>query len=83
MSLSELEKLEAGLPYDFMDPEVDARKLGSVQGCQKLNAISVLVRLKNGRRLSVSSLALWEKIPMFCQSLIVTMARVSMWVMTS
>lgn len=42
MSLSELEKLEAGLPYDFMDPEVDARKLGSVQGCQKLNAISVL-----------------------------------------
>ncbi len=42
MSLSELEKLEAGLPYDFTDPEVDGRKLQAVLGCQKLNAISVL-----------------------------------------
>lgn len=24
--MTELEKLEAGLPYDFRDPEVDARK---------------------------------------------------------
>ena len=42
MSLSELEKMEAGLPYDFTDPEVDGRKLQAVLGCQKLNAISVL-----------------------------------------
>lgn len=32
MSLSELEKLEAGLPYDFIDPEVDGRKLQVVLG---------------------------------------------------
>lgn len=39
--MTELEKLEAGLPYDFTDPEVDGRKLHAVKGCQKLNAISV------------------------------------------
>ena len=27
MAMTELEKLDAGLPYDFMDPEVDGRKL--------------------------------------------------------
>lgn len=40
--MTELEKLDAGLPYDFWDEEVDARKLGAVIGCEKLNAISVL-----------------------------------------
>ena len=40
--MTELEKLEAGLEYSFWDEEVDARKLHAVQGCQKLNAISVL-----------------------------------------
>ncbi|MEE8885438.1 MAG: sugar O-acetyltransferase [Eubacteriales bacterium] len=34
--MTELEKLEAGLPYDFHDPEVDARKINAVVGCQKL-----------------------------------------------
>lgn len=36
--MTELEKLEAGLPYDFHDPEVNARKLNAVKGCQKLAA---------------------------------------------
>lgn len=40
--MTELEKLDAGLEYDFWDDEVDARKLNAVLGCQKLNAISVL-----------------------------------------
>ena len=40
--MTELEKLKAGLPYSVRDPEVDAMKLHAVQGCQKLNAISVL-----------------------------------------
>ena len=40
--MTELEKLDAGLEYSFWDEEVDARKLHAVQGCQKLNAISVL-----------------------------------------
>ena len=40
--MTELEKLDAGLEYDFWDEEVDARKLNAVLGCQKLNAISVL-----------------------------------------
>ncbi|MUH58820.1 sugar O-acetyltransferase [Bifidobacterium canis] len=39
--MSEVEKLDAGLEYDFWDPEVDARKLHAVEGCQKLNAIPV------------------------------------------
>lgn len=40
--MTELEKLEAGLPYDFKDSEVDGRKLNAVLGCQRLNQISVL-----------------------------------------
>lgn len=40
--MTELEKLKAGLPYNVRDPEVDALKLHAVQGCQRLNAISVL-----------------------------------------
>ena len=39
--MSELEKLDAGLEFDFTDPEVNARKLHAVQGCQKLNSIIV------------------------------------------
>ena len=37
--MSELEKLEAGLAYDFWDAEVDGRKLHALTWCQKLNAI--------------------------------------------
>lgn len=40
--MTELEKLDAGLEYCFRDPDVDARKINAVLGCQKLNAISVL-----------------------------------------
>lgn len=36
--MTELEKLNAGLPYNFMDPEVDALKLNAVKGCEGLNA---------------------------------------------
>lgn len=39
--MTELEKLRAGLEYDFTDPEVDGLKLNAVKGCQKLNAIDV------------------------------------------
>ena len=39
--MTELEKLDAGLPYDVNDPEVNARKLHAVQGCKKLDAIDV------------------------------------------
>lgn len=37
--MTELEKLDAGLYYDVNDPEVDARKLHAVKGCQALEAI--------------------------------------------
>lgn len=37
--MTELEKLDAGLPYDVNDPEVDGRKLHAVKGCQKLEAV--------------------------------------------
>ena len=40
--MTELEKLDAGLEYDFCDKEVDARKLNAVIGCQKPEAVSVL-----------------------------------------
>ena len=36
--MTELEKLNAGLPYNFMDPEVDALRLNAVRGCEELNA---------------------------------------------
>ena len=39
--MTEVEKLRAGLEYDFYDPEVDALKLNAVKLCQKLNAIPV------------------------------------------
>ena len=37
--MTELEKLDAGLEYDFWDAEVDGRKLHAIEWCQKLNAI--------------------------------------------
>lgn len=37
--MTELEKLDAGLPFDVNDPQVDARKLHAVVGCQNLEAI--------------------------------------------
>lgn len=39
--MTELEKLEAGMPFDVNDPEVDARKLHAVKGCERLEAIDV------------------------------------------
>ena len=39
--MTELEKLDAGLEYDFWDSEVDARKLHAVEICGKLNSIPV------------------------------------------
>ena len=39
--MTEVEKLRAGLPYDFTDPEVDALKLHAVKVCQRLNRIDV------------------------------------------
>lgn len=38
--MTEAEKLDAGLPYDVNDPEVDKRKLHAVKGCMDLEAIS-------------------------------------------
>ena len=38
--MTELEKLDAGLEYDFWDEEVNGRKLRAIRMCQKLNAIS-------------------------------------------
>ena len=40
--MTETEKLDAGLEYCFWDEAVNARKLHAVEGCQKLNAISVM-----------------------------------------
>lgn len=37
--MTELEKLDAGLPYDVNDPQVDARKIHAVQGCKALEAV--------------------------------------------
>lgn len=37
--MTELEKLDAGLEYNFWDPEVNARKIHAIAGCKKLNAV--------------------------------------------
>lgn len=37
--MKEIEKLDAGLPFDVNDPEVDARKINAVKGCAALEAI--------------------------------------------
>ena len=39
--MTELEKLDAGLEYDFWDEGVNARNLHAIEGCAKLNAIPV------------------------------------------
>ena len=39
--MTELEKLDAGLEYDFWDEGVNSRKLHAIEGCAKLNAIPV------------------------------------------
>ena len=40
--MTEVEKLDAGLPYSFWDKEVNARKLHAVKGCMELNSIDPL-----------------------------------------
>ena len=37
--MTELEKLDAGLEYDFWDEGVNARKLHAIEICAKLNAL--------------------------------------------
>lgn len=38
--MTELEKLNAGLEYDFWDEDINARKLYAISGCAELNAIA-------------------------------------------
>lgn len=38
-TMTEVEKLDAGLPYDFWDPDVNARKLNAVKLCAQLEQI--------------------------------------------
>ena len=37
--MTELEKLNAGLEYDFWDPEVNGLKMNAVKNCAVLNAL--------------------------------------------
>ena len=37
--MTELEKLDAGLEYNFFDEEVNGRKQGAMEGCRILNSI--------------------------------------------
>lgn len=37
--LTELQKLDKGLPYNVNDPEVNARKLHAIEGCAHLEAV--------------------------------------------
>ena len=39
--MTKLEKLDAGLEYDFWDEGVNSRKLHAIKGCAKLNRIPV------------------------------------------
>ena len=37
--MTELEKLDAGLEYDFFDEGVNGRKLYAIDGCKRINSI--------------------------------------------
>ena len=39
--MTEIEKLDAGLPFDIFDPAVNARKLHAVKMTEALNAVPV------------------------------------------
>lgn len=52
--MTELEKLNAGLEYNFWDEEVGAMKLKAVSGCEKLNSIRVAD--KDARELAIREL---------------------------
>ena len=52
--MTELEKLDAGLPFDVNDPEVDARKLHAVKGCQMLEVVDATDRA--GKEQAIRSL---------------------------
>lgn len=39
--MTELEKLRAGIEYDFWDKAVESLKLHAIRGCEKLNGIPV------------------------------------------
>ena len=39
--MTELDKLRAGLEFDFTDPVIDALKLNALKLCQKLNATDI------------------------------------------
>lgn len=39
MKMTELEKLDAGLEYDFFDDEVNGRKLYAIDGCNRIHSI--------------------------------------------
>lgn len=40
--MTELEKLQAGLPYCFTDPDIEKIKKEALRKCQVLNAIDIL-----------------------------------------
>ena len=52
--MTETEKLDTGLEYDFRDEGGNARKLHAIEGCAKLNAISSLD--EEGREAAVREL---------------------------
>ena len=82
MAMTELEKLDAGLPYDFMDPEVDGRKLHALSCAQKLNAIP----MQNAAEREAAVRELFGscgKHPTVLRSLIATTVSIFMWVMSS
>ena len=79
--MTEVEKLNAGLEYNFWDDGVDALKLHAVQGCQKLNAIPVTdyaARRQAVKDLLGSTGENPEILPIFnCDN-----GKISMWVTT-
>lgn len=62
MTMSELEKLKAGLPYDFDDDEVDAVKQLAVKRCRELNAIPAVPE-NRPKRLAALKQLLGDDIP--------------------
>ena len=38
-SMTEMEKLQSGLPYSMRDKEVNGQKLAAIAGCKRLNSV--------------------------------------------
>ena len=80
--MTELEKLDAGLEYDFWDEGVNARKLNAIEICAKLNALPATEEAARERAIR-ELFGAAGAIPRCCPRSAATTERTSAWGKTS